>query len=321
MQVTLQGISGELTIATGKYDPIELGKMTEDDFCNLLQKLKHLHSPISQSLTQDICPPIVLVVSNNFTHSFEMTGGSILYSNSNSAVTEAEAVSIVFGNTYDSRSSLGSNISRSVMQWGSEHKDIRGLWPIRMHHIPPTDKIAVEASTIKTKSTPQIHEYIVKSRTSNTIHRAPLAFLLFSVALGCGAFAVEETVLGTICALVSFCLLWLSFYLKKKAKGLFTLGFDWSSNAIWAILDNQVRPTYIGNANCITALHVEKNKLSGDRWAVLGTIHTKYRDDYDVWSLLVEKTDGSKIPLYNFYTKEDAFNVYNKALLLLNQQN
>lgn len=329
-KVTLQGISPDLVFANGSYDPLELGSMNPDQLYQLLQRIKSLQAPPPSRGQTDICHPTAIVEAGSMIHSFEMLGGSILYSNSNSVVSEVGAVNLVLynqlPNSPPSLSSIDSqgNVHHSSRQWGSSHKDLRGLTPVRKPELPPTDLINTAAATINTISTPYISEMIVRSDTAKNLYVAPLLFAILAIVLGLGYFAVDEPVAGLITLIIAFGLFGLTYYFKQRVRVLFRLGFDWSQNVIWAMKEGQTGPSYSTNASCIRAFSIEKTRGSRSRFARIGNsstpILTRVEDKYEFWDLMVEKTDGSRISLFSFYTEPDAVNVYHKANWLLSQQ-
>ncbi len=330
IEVSLQGFSSDLAVANGSYDPIDLGNIRAEEFYRILQKIKLLKAPAAIKANQDICSPVATVLTGDFIHAFEMMGGSILYSNSNTIVSDIEAINIVTGkhgsnaNQTATSTDKSGKVHHSSRVWGSEHKDIKGLMPVRKHHIPPTNRVKTEAATIDIINSPQFHDFVIKSDTGTGIHKAPLTFSIATGVLGLGFIAVAEALFGVVCILATIFLIWLSRYLKKKSRGFFSLGFDWKSNVIWSTREGQKKPTYLGNANCITGIHIVKGEIKRSDMRNIGDnstrIYAKVNYDYPIWDLMVEKTDGSNVSLCTFYTEEDAARVYNKALSLLNQQ-
>lgn len=329
-QVTLQGISDDLSTANGSYDPIDLGEINADRLYEVFQNIKHCKMPDRKSENDDICPPSVNVITkDDVIHAFEMIGGEILYSNTNTVVSEKDAIKAILGERTSStktKTSKGKDgtVYKNPLQWGSDHRDIVGLTPVRKEDIPPTDRINTDSSVIDTKNTPQIIDRVIKSSTSKSLYKAPIAISIFAIIMSFGGFAVSEMGLGFVSFLVVILMIFLSIVLKKKSRCTFKLGFDWKYNVIWAMLENQKTPHYLGNANCIVNLSIEKDKLSRSRVASLGSTDAKmitsYRDDTKIWELIVTKTDGSKISLFTFFSKSDAERVLEKANDLLNRQ-
>lgn len=329
-QVSLQGISKDISGANGSFDPVDMGNMNADGFYELLQKIKHFKTPDITSKNQELCSPSVVVMTDEGTlHTFEMLGGEILYSNTNTIINEKDAIKIILGERTNSTMTKASKskdgtVRKNALQWGSDHKDIRGLTPVRKQDVPPTDRINAEASVIDTLNSPHIKDHVIKSSTSKNLFKAPIAIALFALILGFGGFAVSEPALGLISIVVAVALVLLSIMLKKKSRSDFKLGFDWKYNVIWSKLESEKNPHYLGNANCITKLSIEKDKFSRSRVALIGSTEAKmltsYKDDCDVWSLIVEKTDGSKIPLHIFFSESEAYRVLEKANDLLNRQ-
>jgi hypothetical protein len=328
--VAAQGFTPDLSAANGSYDPIELGTMNPEQLYKLLERIKHLQTPAPTNPSQDICPASVTVTLGDDIHAFEMAGGSIIYSNANTVISAYDAANIVTGRRYDHKSApadtkdtQGKKYS-SARQWGSDHPDVKGLTPVRKRNILPTDRVNTGGSSINTKTSPQIQATVVKSRSSAGYFIAPLAFSVFTVALALGGFAMDEPEMAVICFVLTVLLFLLAWYLRKRARGGFRLGFDWATNTVWAKQDSKQMPSYLGNANCITGFRIEKTKLSATRYARIGNsttpIATRVRDDYYIWYLLADKTDGSAIPLCTLYSEKDALTVQAQANALLSQQ-
>jgi len=329
-QVSLQGFSADMTTANGSYDTIELGSMNGEQIHQLFQRLISLKTPSDESGSEDLCPPVITILPpDGNVHSFEITGGSLLYANSNTILSAEEAIAVIHGDAATGRKKRAStdakgNVHKSSLQWGSDHKDVRGLTPVRLHHIPPTDRVRATASTINTVNTVQIQDHVVKSSTSGNAYKAPIAFIFLAIVLALGGIAISEPGLTIISLLVAAGLLWLSIYLKGSAKGHFRLGFDWNLNAVWATIAGQQSPSFLGNANCILGFRLEQETLNNMRHMNVGNsstrINTAVRTDTKIWNLIVDKTDGSRIPLWHFYTEADGNRIVIAANQLLSQQ-
>ncbi|PKP01942.1 MAG: hypothetical protein CVU11_13525 [Bacteroidetes bacterium HGW-Bacteroidetes-6] len=207
--------------------------------------------------------------------------------------------------------------------WGADNPDMKGLHPVRMKHLPPTDRAKVEAATIDTRGQHQISARVIKSQTAKGAYSVPIVFALLAGTLAAGGFAVQEKGLGAISLAVAAFLIFLAIVMGSNRRKNFRLGFDWKTNTIWAMLEGK-KPSYLGNASCITALNIEKTVINNRRIANVGTtsnrMYTTVNDKKKIWQLIVNKTDGSSIPLFTFYSASDAAHVHQKAVGLLQAQ-
>ncbi|PKP21828.1 MAG: hypothetical protein CVU05_05925 [Bacteroidetes bacterium HGW-Bacteroidetes-21] len=327
-QVTLQGISQDMMGANGSYDPVELGVMNTEQFSALWKKLSEIQPMKATAPNQDICPASMTINYRDEIYAFELLGGSILYSNSNTVVSENDALLLISGEKPAAVSQKKSkdakgNAHENAQIWGSDHKDVKGLTPVRKTGIPPTDRVKTESAIINAGNSPQISDNVIKSSTSKNVFIAPLLFGILAIVLALGGFAVAEPGLGAVSLIVAIVLFIVSGSLKGKSRAILRIGFDWNYNAIWVIFPGK-KLTYIGNANCITKFSIEKTQLSSTRYTNIGSsevrINTAVQDKHNIWMLMVEKTDGSRIPLITLYNEQDAFRVMNKVTYLLNQQ-
>ncbi len=329
-RVTLQGFSPDLSGANGSYDPIEMGELTPDQFYQLLQRIKYARLPVGPgSERQDLCPPVATVNWGNQLHAFEMQGSSILYSNRNLNISEVDAVNWVLsgqlpGQNATPAATPSKLAKQSSLFWGSDHKDIKGLTPVRKHHLPPTDLINTEAATINTQAGPLISETVIRTNRSKNLFIAPLLFGILALILGAGYFVVAEPRAGLITLLFAAGMFGLAVYFKRRARGVFLLGFDWSQNVLWAKMADDKKPVYSNHASCISGFSIARRSETSSRLQRIGSpstpILTRVNDKYDYWDLLVEKTNGVRLPLYSFHAEQDALNVYQKASWLLSQQ-
>jgi hypothetical protein len=331
VSVSLQGISADLKTENGSYDPVELGRKTIYDFGELLHILTMIRPLPPQPPSADICPASLVVTAGEDLHAFSIQSGSIIYSNDNRVVSVDEAMVIVGGQAAAARAvapqttkDYDGTVYHSSALWGSDHKDIRGLRPVRKPQIPPTDRVNSDASAIRFDKTPHFCEKVVKSHISTGIYKAPLIFSIVTIVLAFGGFAVAEFLLAGICVILTIGLFLLAALIKSKARDDLYLGFDWSQNIVYAKPKLQRNPSYLGNANCITGFSVSKTRIESSRIQNIGTgtnpMITRVKDDYDVWDIMTAKTDGSSVSLVTLYTEDDAIRVCQKANWLLSSQ-
>lgn len=332
-RVTLQGFTRDLSSANGSYDPIEMGELTPDQFYQLLQRIKYARLTVPTSPSgQDLCAPVATVSSGNQLHAFEMQGGNILYSNRNHYVSEVDAINWILSAQMSGANEPPPPAAKSAKKskqhaysWGSDHVDIKGLTPVRKHHLPPTDLVNTEAANINTQAGPFIHETIIRTDRSKNLYIVPLLFGILALILAAGYFAVAEPLAGLITLIFVAGMVSLTLYFKKRARGLFLLGFDWNKNVVWAKLAEDKKPVYSNHASCITGFSIARRSETSSRLARVGSpstpIFTRVNDKFDYWDLLVEKSNGIRLPLYSFHSEQDALTVYHKASWLLTQQN
>ena len=330
IRVALQGFSRDLSVANGSYDPVELGEMSADQFYQLLMRIKHARIPaVSSQAGQDLCPPVATASWGNQLHAFEMQGGTILYSNRNLVVSEVDAVNWVLTGQQPAQSAVSAakpakKAKPDPYAWGSEHVDIKGLTPVRKHHLPPTDLVNTEAATINTQAGPSISENIIRTNRSKNLYIVPLLFGILALVLAAGYFAVAEPLAGAVTLVFVVCMIALTIYFKKRARGLFLLGFDWNKNVVWAKMAEDRKPVYSNHASCITGFSLSRRSETSSRLQRLGSpsapMFAYVKDKYDYWDLWVEKSNGRHLPLFSFHSEQDALNVYQKAQWLLSQQ-
>jgi len=327
VNVVLQGFSSDLVTANGSYVAIELSDINLSDLISLLEKLKQA-KPIANS-NQDDCPPSLIINKGSESFSFEISGGSLLYSSSNAVVSTRDAIDIINGITppqiiKSKTEDAEGNIHHSSSVWGSGHHDVKGLQPIRKKDIPPTDRSKTESATVNYKNSSSINEMVLKSSVSGNQHIGLVIFGILALILGFGGFAIEELGLGIISSLVAFILFVLSGVVKKKARGNLSLGFDWSTNTIWVIFPGK-KLSFLGNANCIIKLSIQQDSYTRTRYGNIGSsefrINTRTNIKNKIYIIMVEKTDNSIIPLCTLFNEKDAVKVLNKASALLEQQN
>ncbi len=305
VRVTMQGISPDRRSANGSYDPLELGMMELYDLGELLHSLRNIRPLPVNTSGADLCPPSVVIEANGEIENFEISGGELVYSATGKALSIDEALSILDPGRSMPKSSGDFKKSKSQLEWGSDHKDVKGLTPVRKFDIPPTNRIKTEGGTIDIYSSPQFRDMVYKSASSKDSHKGPLMFMILTIVLGLGAFAVSEVALRFVCLLITIGFILLSVLLKSKAKTGFAFGFDWSHNAVWAKFDTDRIPSYLGNANCIIKFSVSEMNMSNKK---------------TIWYLIAEKTDGSRIQLKTFYDSSEAFRICMNANDLLSRQ-
>lgn len=330
-RVTLQGFTHDLSGANGSYDPIEMGELTPEQFYQLLQRIKYAMLPAPTSPSgQDLCAPVATVNWRDQLHAFEMQGGTILYSNRNLVGSEVDAVNWVLTGQQPAQNAVsadkqGKKTKPDAYSWGSDHVDIKGLTPVRKHHLPPTDLVNTSAATINSQAGPSISENIIRTNRSKNLYIVPLLFGILALVLAAGYFAVAEPLAGAVTLVFVVCMIALTIYLKKRARGLFLLGFDWNKNVVWAKMADDKKPVYSNHASCITGFSLSRRSETSSRLQRLGSpsapMFTYVKDKYDYWDLWVEKSNGRHLPLYSFHSEQDALNVYQKAQWLLSQQN
>ncbi len=207
--------------------------------------------------------------------------------------------------------------------WGANNRDMQGLYPVRMKHIAPTDRKTIESAVIDVVSGPMIHHRVIKSQTAKGAYSVPIVFSLLAATLSAGGFAVKEPGLAWGSMAAAVFLFFLGIMMASNRRKNFRLGFDWKTNTIWALLEGR-KPSYLGNASCITALSVNKSTTVSSRYANIGSssnrIYTRVNDKKNVWHLMVAKSDGSNIPLFAFYSANDASKVLQQSLALLSLQ-
>lgn len=324
--VTFQGFSPDLNIVNGSYDSVEK-KISSEELIKLLSALKKL--PASGTNTnEDLCPPSFVINIGDHIHAFCFENGDIIYSNTNERVSESDVVKIISGENYELKEldadSTGRKESRkNPMVWGSGHKDIAGLTPIRKKDLPPTDRINTDSSTIRYKDSPKISEKVLKSSHSGKLHIPLILFGILAIVLMLGGFAVQEAGLAVISLLAAIVLFILAGYVKGKARGMVYMGFDWTTNTIWTIFPGE-KLSWLGNANCITRFSIEKSQITSSRIQNIGSsdtrIYATVKDKINLFQIMAEKTDGSVIPVCKLYSQQDATNVLNKINHLLNAQ-
>lgn len=327
VKVAVQGISADLKSANGSYDAVEIGFLNQKQFVDFLQKVKNIKPLMVDDTKGDYCPASIIVEVGDEIYNFEISGGSIIFSNTNNVVSVEQAVEIVSGEKLITKAKTvdeKGNIRSSSATWGSDHKDVKGLVPVRKKGIPPTDRVKTESSTINTRNSPQISDKVIKSSKSKNVFVAPIMFSILAFVLSLGGFAVDEIGLGVISMVVAIVLIFVAIALKGSSRTEIRLGFDWNTNTIW-VVNTDKKISYLGNANCITKFSLNKTQLVSSRYQNVGSssvrINTIVKDKYFIWELMVEKTDGSNIPLCKFYNEQDALRVLNKASHILTMQN
>ncbi|MPM15276.1 hypothetical protein SDC9_61644 [bioreactor metagenome] len=211
----------------------------------------------------------------------------------------------------------------AVYAWGASNPDMKGLVPVRMKHVPPTDRKIVEAATIDVSGGPQLYDRVIKSQSAKAGYSVPIVFAIVAATLCAGGFAVNEPGLAWGSLAAALFLLFLGIVLASGRRKAFRLGFDWKTNTIWAMLDGK-KPSYLGNASCITGLSINKNTTVTSRVANIGSstnrVYTTVNDKKHSWQLVVSKSNNTHIPLFAFYSAKDAYRVLQKAEALLAQQ-
>jgi hypothetical protein len=239
----------------------------------------------------------------------------------NKRTSENESVKQTEAGIRKEKKSHGSKSNPLV--WGSDHKDVAGLTPVRRHDVPPTNRIKTDASTINVKDSAQVRGVLLKSKTAKSAHTVPLLFGILALIFVFGGFAADESGLGIISLIVAILLFIIAVSVKRNSRKPFRLGFDWKTNTIWAGFEGK-KVSWIGNANCITRLYLDEHVSTSIRYQNVGnsSFRTKVpvRHTTRTWALMVEKTDNSKIPLVELYSKKDAETVLSAATGLLNKQ-
>ncbi|MBI5211642.1 MAG: hypothetical protein HY927_16860 [Elusimicrobia bacterium] len=335
VRVTLQGISQDLSTATGSYDPVELGEMTPDALLGVLQQAVKLQAP-SGGAGDDICAPSLVLDHAGETYSFSVENGQLMDANSGAKLGLFDAVALV--TKQRGRSEARAEAARQFkekkaagkpqagdnetapMVWGSDNPDVKGLTPLRKKDLPPTDRVETGVSTIDTSG--RCPQFAMTSWKSSNAKQAPVAALVMGIFIGLLAAAVMgagQPGPGLLVAAVAGFCFWLRGVLARRAKTEFRVGFDWKCNAIWAKRDSDKLPSWLGNASCITDFSVSESR--SQRTVRTASPMGNVRVTESVWWLNVHKNNGSCVPLYScLTTKAEAEEAVSKARALLGQQ-
>jgi len=314
VEITLQGVTPDLKRANGSFDEVRLGSKPINEFGNLLKGLSYLDSYIPDAQTSEICPVSLVVHNDGNLYAFELLRGSVLYSNENRVVSPQEAMAIIAGQNVFSPATKktkdkNGNIHNSSSVWGSDHKDIRGLYPVRRPEIPPTDPVNTSAYTIKIQQSYTLTDRVIRSIYATGMYKAPLIFSLVPFVLSIGGFLGGMLGFGLLMILGTFLMFAISGIIWANSKDDITFGFDWTQNVVFAKFSREKKPSYLNNANCIIDFFVDYAVVKMDRLQNIGGtshIYTRVTDKHEYWYITARKTDGTTQPLIALFTQDDA---------------
>jgi hypothetical protein len=339
VKVSLQGISQDLSQATGSYDPVELGEMTPDGLLGVLQKVVTLQA-LQGDGSQDLCPPSMVLDCGGRVHSFHVEDGQLVDSESGGRFGIFDAVSFVTGQRGGSGArpeARPGNVrpapakkpapkpqpdadGTEPLVWGSDNPDCKGLSPLRKTDIPPTDREVVGVDTIDTgPGCPQFSMTVWKSVNAKGL---PLGILVLGLFIGFMAlvlFGTGNPGPGFVVALAAGGCFWLKGVWARHGKTDFRVGFDWKANAIWAKRGSDKVVSWIGNANCITDFTISEYRYT--KTVRTGGPMGNVKATESIWQLDVHKNNGSCVFLYrDLATKAEAEEAAAKAKALLASQ-
>ncbi|NUN10277.1 MAG: hypothetical protein HUU54_13975 [Ignavibacteriaceae bacterium] len=284
VRVSVQGLNKELTVATGSYDQIALGKKDNLELYDLLTKVQNIRLP-NVDLDQDFCYPNVMI---------ELGGGKIMTlgggdgklvdNDTETPTNPKDAVKIAFGEVkVDRREKL------------KEARDSQGKTPALKHDIPPTDRDKVKKNNIDTgPSSPQFSLVVWKSSGwqqfayTFPIATAVVCFLLgFVVTMEARGDDAEAAPLFYLVGILVFLLM---FPLKKWGKHEFRLGVDWKKNVLWCWREKKGVIDFEPDANMIEYFGARDTSTSRINYRAFGNPGQPLRYVDKSWSLQMKRT-------------------------------
>ena len=280
-EVSLQGVTADVTRPTGIFDPVDLAPMSARQLRRLLERFFRVG--VLPPTPEDTCPPNLIVSGRAGSFSFTIDAKDGMTSlEAEAPVSVDEALAIASGR-------LAPDSKRPPPSYP------HGLRPVRDPALAATRQ-NLEPSEIDTTTRPQINHRVWRDSAWRGGSILVLWFAAVSAFLTAVALSPPADVpIASVAGLATLVCLGIWRWTRTKGRETFRMGIDPATNTLWWVRRERVHAA--PNANCITELELQTGAGRFDanaEWRLVAVYSSETREE--LWGTdVLRKNEGKEL--------------------------